>query len=83
LAITLRGLLLGNVLFLTAEDDPSDTVSPRLAAAEADEGKVKIVQMIRERDPKTRQERPRMFNDEGDGLVLARFHHDCRNKPCA
>jgi DNA polymerase bacteriophage-type len=69
----------GNVLFLTAEDDPSDTVSPRLAAAEADEGKVKIVQMIRERDPKTRQERPRMFNLASDLQRLERLIKETGN----
>src|SRR5262249_28296693 len=37
----------GNVILLTAEDDASDTVVPRLAAAGADLGRVKIVRMVR------------------------------------
>jgi hypothetical protein len=37
----------GRVILLTAEDDPSDTVVPRLAAAAADLDRVEIVKMIR------------------------------------
>jgi AAA domain len=37
----------GSVILLTAEDDPSDTVVPRLAAAGADLSRVKIVRMVR------------------------------------
>src|SRR5262249_54182930 len=37
----------GNIILLTAEDDPSDTVVPRLAAAGADLSRIHIVQMIR------------------------------------
>jgi len=38
----------GNVLLLTAEDDPKDTIKPRLAAAGADLDHVEILQMVRE-----------------------------------
>jgi DNA polymerase len=38
---------IGNVILLTAEDDPDDTVVPRLIAAGADLDRVEIVQMIR------------------------------------
>jgi hypothetical protein len=38
---------LGNVILLTAEDDPSDTVVPRLVAAGADRKRVEIVKMVR------------------------------------
>jgi putative DNA primase/helicase len=38
---------LGNVILLTAEDDPSDTVVPRLVAAGADLDRVEIVKMVR------------------------------------
>jgi hypothetical protein len=38
----------GNVVLLTAEDDPRDTVVPRLAAAGADLGCVEFVQMVHE-----------------------------------
>jgi putative DNA primase/helicase len=39
---------LGNVVLLTAEDDPKDTVVPRLLAAGADWERVEIVQMVHE-----------------------------------
>ena len=38
----------GNVVLLTAEDDPRDTVVPRLAAAGADLDKVEFLKMVRE-----------------------------------
>jgi hypothetical protein len=38
----------GNVVLLTAEDDPKDTVVPRLLAAGADPKRVEIVQMVHE-----------------------------------
>jgi DNA polymerase len=37
----------GNVLLLSAEDDPSDTVVPRLIAAGADLERIEIVSMVR------------------------------------
>jgi putative DNA primase/helicase len=42
----------GSVILLTAEDDPGDTVVPRLAAAGADLTRVHIVQMVRTGDDK-------------------------------
>jgi putative DNA primase/helicase len=39
---------LGNVLMFTDEDDPHDTVVPRLAAAGADLDRVEIVRMVRD-----------------------------------
>jgi RecA-family ATPase len=48
----------GRVLYFTAEDDPEDTVVPRLVAAGADLDKVEIVEMVRE--PNTAK--PRTFN---------------------
>jgi hypothetical protein len=47
---------LGNVLLLTAEDDISDTIIPRLLAAGADLKRVTIVKMIRDTNG------PRMFS---------------------
>jgi putative DNA primase/helicase len=47
---------LGNVILLTAEDDTSDTVVPRLAAASADLDRIHIIKMV-ETD-----ERGRMFS---------------------
>ncbi len=38
----------GNVVLLTAEDDPKDTVVPRLMAAGADLDRVELVQMVHE-----------------------------------
>ena len=38
----------GNVVLLTAEDDPKDTVVPRLMAAGADLERIEIVQMVHE-----------------------------------
>src|SRR4029077_5618071 len=40
----------GNVVLLSAEDDNSDTIVPRLRAADADLDRVEIVHMIREPD---------------------------------
>ena len=40
----------GDVLFLSAEDSPSDTVRPRLDAAGADVSRVHLLQAIRDRD---------------------------------
>src|SRR5262249_36875203 len=44
----------GNVVLLTAEDDPSDTVVPRLAGAGADLDRIEIIKMVRTGDDKTR-----------------------------
>jgi putative DNA primase/helicase len=52
----------GNVILLTAEDDPADTVLPRLAAAGADLSKVEIIQLVRDHDSKTGEQRNRMFS---------------------
>jgi hypothetical protein len=54
----------GNVLLLSAEDDPSDTVVPRLAAAGADLNRITIVGMVREGG------KDRMFNLHGDLEML-------------
>jgi RecA-family ATPase len=48
----------GRVLYFTAEDDPEDTVVPRLVAAGADLDKVEIVEMVTE----LRTNKPRAFN---------------------
>jgi putative DNA primase/helicase len=37
---------LGNVILLSAEDDPADTIVPRLTAAEADLSRIHIVSMV-------------------------------------
>jgi putative DNA primase/helicase len=52
----------GNVILLTAEDDPADTVVPRLVAAGADLDRVEIIKMVREYDSKAGVERQRAFS---------------------
>jgi hypothetical protein len=47
----------GNVILLTAEDDVSDTIVPRLRAADADLDRIEIVKMVRQDD-----NRDRMFS---------------------
>jgi hypothetical protein len=44
--------LQGNAILLTAEDDLSDTVVPRLAAAGADLSRIHIIRMVRDGDKK-------------------------------
>ena len=56
----------GNVLLLTAEDNPSDTVVPRLAAAGADRTRIEIVKMVREAGA------DRMFSLQTDLPMLRR-----------
>jgi DNA polymerase len=52
---------LGNVVILSAEEDPADSLVPRLAAAGADLDRVHIVKMVRSRD-ENGQECKRMFS---------------------
>ena len=52
---------LGNVVILSAEEDPNDSLAPRLIAAGADMGRVCIVKMMREPDEKG-QDHKRMFS---------------------
>jgi putative DNA primase/helicase len=60
----------GNVILLTAEDDPIDTVVPRLVAADADLNRVEIVKMVHDRDVKDGRARTRMFSMMDDlGLL--------------
>jgi putative DNA primase/helicase len=57
---------LGNVLMFTDEDDPHDTVVPRLAAAGADLDRVEIVRMVRDNN------KDRIFNLMTDLELLRR-----------
>ena len=41
---------MGDVVLLSAEDDPADTIRPRLDAAQADCSRIHILQAVRERD---------------------------------
>jgi putative DNA primase/helicase len=54
----------GNVALLTAEDDPEDTVVPRLKGAGADLDRVHIIKMVKQGDGK------RMFNLVTDLALL-------------
>jgi hypothetical protein len=56
----------GNVILLSAEDDPSDTVVPRLLAANADLERVEIVSMVRDAN------KERMFSLVTDLALLRR-----------
>jgi DNA polymerase bacteriophage-type len=52
----------GNVIILSAEEDPSDSLTPRLAAAGADLSRIHYVKMVTDHDAKTGQHRKRMFS---------------------
>jgi len=51
----------GNVIILSAEDDPADTIKPRLIAAEADIKKCYVMLSVRSQD-KSGRETSRTFN---------------------
>jgi hypothetical protein len=57
---------LGNVVIFSAEDTPEDTIVPRLMAAGADRGRVRIVRAVSQKDGKGR----RSFNLQTDLLLL-------------
>lgn len=57
---------LGNVLFLSAEDDPADTIRPRLEAAGADVSRVHILKAVVDRYDANGEEVHRSFNLKGD-----------------
>jgi putative DNA primase/helicase len=60
----------GTVLLLTGEDAPADTLVPRLVAADADLSRIKILQMVHDRNLKDGRERERMFSMVDDlGLL--------------
>jgi hypothetical protein len=66
---------------LAAEDDPEDTIRPRLDAAEADCGRIVALTMVTERDAKTGETRRRGFSLVDDIAVLEaaiKQHPECR-----
>jgi putative DNA primase/helicase len=71
---------IGSVVFLSAEDDPADTVKPRLEAAEADCERIYVLQAIRDVDSDGNPIE-RMFSLKRDLSVLEnllRTLDDCR-----
>jgi DNA polymerase family A/AAA domain len=52
----------GNVIILSAEENPSDSLAPRLAGAGADLSRIHFLKMVRDRDERTGQSRKRMFS---------------------
>ena len=56
----------GNVLFLSAEDDPADTIRPRLEAAGADLERINILQAVRDGFNAEGDEKQRAFNLKED-----------------
>jgi hypothetical protein len=65
--------LQGNVLVLSAEEDPSTNLAPRLAAAGADLSRIHFIKMVSDRDLKTGQPRKRMFSLISDLEKLRRM----------
>ena len=61
----------GNVIILSAEENPGDSLAPRLAAAGADLSRVHFVKMVHDRD-KTGAPRQRMFSLVSDLEKLRR-----------
>jgi putative DNA primase/helicase len=62
----------GSVVILSAEENPNDSLVPRLAAAGADLNRVHIVGMVRDHDEKTGQPHSRMFSLVSDLEKLRR-----------
>jgi len=60
----------GSVILLSAEDDPADTIKPRLDAAHADASKVVLLKMVRTYHEETGEAVERSFSLERDLQVL-------------
>jgi DNA polymerase len=63
----------GNVVILSAEEDPSTNLVPRLAAAGADLSRIHFIKMVADRDERTGQPRKRMFSLINDLEKLRRM----------
>jgi DNA polymerase len=63
----------GNVVVLSAEEDPSTNLVPRLAAAGADLSRIYFIKMVADRDERTGQPRKRMFSLISDLEKLRRM----------
>src|SRR5262249_14284036 len=62
----------GNVIILSAEENPGDSLGPRLEAAGADRSRIHFINMVRDQDVKTGQPRKRMFSLVSDLEKLRR-----------
>lgn len=62
----------GNVIFLSAEENPNDSLAPRLEAAGANLNHIYFINMVRDHDEKTGQPRKRMFSLVSDLEKLRR-----------
>lgn len=60
---------IGDVILISAEDDPADTIKPRLEAMEADCSRIHIIEAIQEEDTKN-EITERMFSFERDIKTL-------------
>lgn len=60
---------IGDVIFISAEDDPADTIKPRLEASEADCTRIHIVEAIQDEDAENGSTE-RMFSFERDIKTL-------------
>lgn len=61
----------GKVLILSAEDDPADTIRPRLDVADADPSQIHLLKAIRGIDLKTGEPVTRMFSLKRDLVALS------------
>ncbi|MCH2357625.1 MAG: AAA family ATPase [Pseudomonadales bacterium] len=61
---------IGNVVFLSAEDDIADTLKPRLIASGADTERIEVIQSVRDRN------RPRLFSFTADLEKLEQLKAD-------
>ncbi len=71
----------GSVVLLTAEDDPADTIRPRLDAAGADPSKIHVLQAVEWYDADAKQKVARSFSLERDVPALEQavlMVKDCR-----
>ena len=51
-----------NIVLIALEDDPADTLIPRLTAAGADLSAIRLLNIINSRDPKSGQSQPSLFS---------------------
>lgn len=68
----------GDVLILSAEDDPADTIRPRLDAAGGDSDRVIVLKAVRERDPNSGKRTERGISLTRD---IARIEDQLRKNP--